>query len=92
MNTNIRKFKLGSIYITKGVQVNISSSEINSFIERHSNCDWGNVCSEDAKSNEDALKFGARLLSVYKTKSGEKVWVITEWNRRVTTVLFPEEY
>ena len=33
-----------------------------------------------------------RLLSAYRLKDGAKIWIITEWDRSVTTVLLPEEY
>jgi hypothetical protein len=33
-----------------------------------------------------------RLLSAYTLTSGTKIWVITEADRSVTTVLLPEEY
>jgi hypothetical protein len=47
----------------------------------------------DQKENELGLKRGFRLLSSYRTSSGDtKVWVITEADRSVTTVILPEEY
>jgi hypothetical protein len=59
---------------------------------RHMDGDWGEVCQEDEQTNEDALKAGARLMSVYSHVDETKVWVITESDRSATTVLFPEEY
>jgi len=38
------------------------------------------------------VKRGFRILSSYKTNSGENIWVITEADRSVTTVLLPDEY
>jgi len=32
------------------------------------------------------------LLSAYRTLRGEKLWIITEWDRSVTTLLLPEDY
>ena len=64
-------------------------------LNRHANCDWGDVDSEDKQTNDQALKDGSRLFSAYKAPAGspeEKVWVITEWDRSVTTVLFPSDY
>jgi hypothetical protein len=54
--------------------------------------DWGDVCDDDRVANELALLGGERLFSVYKGEGLPKIWVITEWNRSVTTILFPEEY
>ena len=59
--------------------------------DRHLSCDWGDLCEEDRQANEDALKNGDRLMSAYG-KRGDKIWIITEWDRSVTTVLFPDEY
>jgi hypothetical protein len=48
---------------------------------------------EDRRANERALLSGARLLSAYSLPgTGERVWIITEWDRSVTTILLPAEY
>jgi len=39
-----------------------------------------------------SLKYGFRLLSSYQVAQAEKLWVITEADRSVTTLLLPEEY
>ncbi len=54
--------------------------------------DWGDLDDEDKKENELSVKQGFRILSAYNLENGEKVWVITEWDRSVTTILLPEEY
>jgi hypothetical protein len=46
----------------------------------------------DHRENELSLIHGFRLLSAYTLTSGTKIWIITEADRRVTTVLMPEEY
>jgi hypothetical protein len=61
-------------------------------LARHSSGDWGDVCEEDRKENDLSLKEGFRLLSVYTTSTGTKLWIITEADRSVTTVLLPEDY
>lgn len=62
------------------------------YLIRHANGDWGDVCKEDWKSNDEALKNGLRLLSEYKLPDGRRIWIITEWDRSATTLLFPEDY
>jgi hypothetical protein len=64
-----------------------------SLIERHATGDWGDVSPGDAALNNAAVSGEAtdRLHSVYDV-GGDKVWVITEWDRSVTTVLLPEDY
>lgn len=59
---------------------------------RHVNGDWGDLDDEDKKENELSVKEGFRILSAYELATGVKLWVITEWDRSVTTILLPEEY
>jgi hypothetical protein len=62
------------------------------FLVRHSSGDWGTVCAEDAASNDDAIDTDGRILSSYELKSGVTIWIITEWDRSVTTILLPSDY
>ncbi len=63
------------------------------FLSRHLSGDWGDdLCQDDKTENELSLKEGFRLLSSYKITEGEKLWIITEADRSVTTLLLPEEY
>ena len=90
-------FKVGIIYLTRGVNDRISQSErfemfvIRSF-KRHVEGDWGALGQEDKKENELSLEKGFRLLSSYKYRDGTRIWIITEADRSATTILFPEEY
>jgi hypothetical protein len=54
--------------------------------------DWGELTQEDIDENNRALKEGSRLFSAYRSTSRVKFWIITEWDRSVTTVLLPSEY
>jgi len=62
------------------------------FLRRHAKADWGEVCQTDWEANDQAIDNGERLLSVYFTAVGEKLWVLTEADRSATTVLLPAEY
>ena len=63
------------------------------FLSRHLRGDWGDgLCQDDKTENELSLKEGFRLLSSYKVTEGEKLWIITEADRSVTTLLLPSEY
>ena len=53
---------------------------------------WGDLEDEDKNENELSVKEGFRILSAYKLETGVKVWVTTEWDRSVTTILLPDEY
>jgi len=47
---------------------------------------------EERNENDYSLEHGFRLLSAYRTHAGDKLWIITESERSVTTLLLPEEY
>jgi hypothetical protein len=39
-----------------------------------------------------AVANGTRIFSAYRTAKGVVLWVLTEADRRTTTILLPEEY
>lgn len=55
---------------------------------------WGDTCEEDAKMNDEAVKSNEdRIFAVYKMPDTDTtIWIITEWDHSVTTILFPSEY
>jgi hypothetical protein len=88
------KFALGQLVATPGALAAAQQSGDNlaCFIRRHVRGDWGELCPEDVQENEFSLQNGLRLLSAYRLKDNTKIWVITEADRSVTTMLLPEEY
>jgi hypothetical protein len=87
------KFGLGKVVMTRGVAALIDDRPelMMALLGRHHRGDWGSVCREDWEANDAALAGGGRLLSVYDL-GDRKIWIITEWDRSATTVLFPDEY
>ena len=87
-------FALGRLVATPGALELLTRSEQTplEFLARHSRGDWGECCPEDAIENDFSVKAGFRIFSVYRTRNGEKLWVITEADRSVTTLLLPSEY
>jgi hypothetical protein len=83
---------MGRTVITPGALEVLDGEDILLGISRHAGGDWGDVCPEDKQSNDEALNFGARLLSAYHTEGGQKFWIITEADRSATTILLPDEY
>ena len=60
-------------------------------LARHHSGNWGELDSHDRRENELSLKHGWRIVSSYAV--GEKtIWVITEADRSVITILLLEEY
>ena len=83
---------LGQIVATANAAQRLPQHEITIALRRHAVGDWGDVCEHDRASNDLALEQNDRLLSVYHTGDGTKFWIITEWDRSITTVLMPEDY
>lgn len=88
--THVR-FPYGRIVATRRVIDELDGMTISRLLTRHLHCDWGELCEEDWKMNDAAVRNGERLLSAYKI-GGKKVFIITEWDRSVTTILFADEY
>lgn len=65
--------------------------EIAVAFDRYQRYDWGELCQEDKALNDQAIKGNDRVLAAYLTSKG-KVWIITEWDRSATTILFSGEY
>ena len=90
------KFKLGRVLATPGALAALRADDGTdpalAMLAAHSLGQWGEVCDEDKALNDLALIDGDRLLSCYRAPTGERIWIITEWDRSVTTLLLPEEY
>jgi hypothetical protein len=98
------KYQIGQLVATPAAlqalrQANQSPME---FINRHTAGDWGDLGDDDKKLNDEAIAhentagtdndLRGRVLSVYHTRLGEKVYVITEADRSSTCLLLPDEY
>lgn len=88
------KFDFGNVVATSALFNHCQTHKfpLLPYLVRHVNCDWGDVCKSDWESNDKAVKEGLRILSEYKLPDGLKIWIITEWDRSATTLLFPEDY
>ena len=90
------RFKTGNLYQTRGIAAATEErphffNEIINAYERYIKGEWGDLCEEDKQANEEALKYGDRLLAKYKT-SIDDIYIITEADRSATTILFCDEY
>ncbi|MCD6390536.1 MAG: hypothetical protein J7L92_00860 [Dehalococcoidia bacterium] len=93
----VRKFDMGQIVWSRGVSDMVIKDKAfarfaaNS-LKRHSEGDWGNLSPEEEEANELALKgVSTRILSAYEAEGLPKIWIITEADKSMTTILFPEE-
>lgn len=87
-------FPLGQVVATPGALDALEEAEQSPlyFLQRHQTGDWSEMVEEDQEENRLSVEKGLRVFSSYKMKSGKKLWVITEWDRSVTTLLLPQEY
>jgi hypothetical protein len=87
-------FNLGQVVATPGALAALEEAGQSpiEFLQRHQTGDWSEMVVEDQEENQRAIEQGFRVFSSYKLSTGQKLWVITEWNRSVTTLLLPLEY
>jgi hypothetical protein len=87
-------FSLGQIVATPGALAALEEAgqPPQEFLSRHIRGEWGDVCEEDRRENEFSVERGFRLLSSYRTNADAQLFVITEADRSVTTILLQEEY
>jgi hypothetical protein len=87
-------FSPGTIVATPGALALLEETKKSpsEFLSRHLRGDWGDLCQEDRAENELSLKHEFRLLSSYLVTETDTLWIITEADRSVTTLLLPSEY
>ena len=91
------KFQTGTLVMSAAVAELGAANEsfahfVRKSLQRHTEGDWGDLSADDVKENEYALGKYLRLLSAYEHTGLPKIWIITEADRSVTTVLYPEDY
>ena len=96
-------FETGPVVMTPGIREIVTRGPegagiVRECLERHCRGDWGDLCDDDKQLNQDSLDEEKRtgrsydsLFSNYETDVGN-IYVITECDRSVTTILLPEEY
>jgi hypothetical protein len=96
-------FKLGRLVATKRVWELIDTNErfsrfVTGCLTRYVVYDWGELDPDDWAINEEAVKTGERILASYplpydvEVDYDDRLWIITEADRSVTTLLFPGDY
>ena len=89
-----QRFSLGQLVATPGALAALerTGQQPSEFLTRHATGDWGDLDPDDKSANDHAVDHAERILSAYGLTDGTKVWVVTESDRRVTTILLPSEY
>lgn len=86
-------FSLGAVVATPAALDLLDRNGINAttYLTRHQSGDFGTIDAADAEENMTAIKYCSRVLSAYDVGI-EGLWIITEADRSVTTLLLPSEY
>lgn len=89
-------FNLGKVVMTQGI-VNIIDDdpfkelELSQKLALYRAGYWGNTCKEDCQLNDEAIKSNDRIVAKYLF-FGRDIFIITEADRSVTTILLTDEY
>lgn len=84
---------LGLVWISLRASMDIHDYVVQrAFLERHRRGDWGDVTSEQAETNNQAVATGRQIRSVYHTTDGSEIWVITKSDRTETLMLTPNDW
>lgn len=93
----MKKFEMGELVATASVSERMKKEAgflgfVQNSLCRYINCDWGDLDEEDKKRNDEAVRVGEMILAAYiYPETKEKIWIITEWDRSATTILYPHE-
>jgi hypothetical protein len=93
-------FKTGVLMMTKSVMKKTTEDkQYNNFVTnsigRHLSGDWGDVSENDKQSNNDSVLNGNDMICskyIYAPDTSLNIFIITDADRKHTTVLFPSEY
>lgn len=86
-------FSLGKLLITPGAMkacAAFTMPPLTLFV-RHATGDWSGMSADDQAANRAAITDGSRIFSAYQVGE-ERFFVITEADRRSTTILLANEY
>lgn len=95
-------FNIGQLVATSGIAHEsekdpVFSHNVRNAFSRYMRKDWGDLCESDKKLNDDAVESGDdRILASYNIPTSQaetkKIYIITERDHSVTTILFADEY
>lgn len=90
-------FKTGQIVMTRGIATRVEkdgafSRFIFDAVAKYMTCDWGELCKEDKAMNDSAVKNSDDRIVARYNYGNEAIYIITEYDRSATTILFIDEY
>ena len=90
------KFELGRLVMTESVAARmIVDTNFDAFVKtslsRYVQGDWGTLCEDDKDMSDKSVEEGDHMIMGTYAMNGTEIWIITEWDRSATTILFPHE-
>ena len=90
-------FKMGRLMATNGIVIKMDESPkfeefVRKSINRFINQDWGEISQDDKNLNDSAVKNKDDMILGAYEEDNTRIFIKTEWDRSVTTILFPDEY
>lgn len=89
------RFATGHLVASESVDALVREGRLNpiEYLRRHVQGDWGAVTDAEWDQNQAALTAGqGRLFSTYQVAPDLNLWIITEADRSITSMLLPGEY
>lgn len=88
-------FDLGQVVMTNRINEKLNVSQISNLLTRYVSEDWGELGEEDKAMNDSAVKNNDdRIFAKYilDDDKNNPIYIITEYDRSCTTILFADEY
>lgn len=90
-------FKMGRLMATNRITRHMDASPkfeefVRKSINRFINHDWGDISQDDKNLNDSAVKKRDDMILASYEEDDTRIFIKTEWDRSVTTILFPDEY
>ena len=97
------RFELGEIVVTSEVARFMNENwKFSKFVlgclKKYISCEWGDMDEDDREANDNAVDEDERILACYPIPDDipidweDRIYIITEWDRSYTTILFSSEY
>ncbi len=85
-------FPLGRVQVTARARTSVPPCELTEALVRHMRGHWTGDLNETGQLRFPFALDGCRVLGTYRSPNGRRVWMITEADRSLTTVMLPEEF
>jgi hypothetical protein len=94
MSDKPKLFDAGHVVRTFGALMAMVSAQASewSVLERHMSGDFGDIDAVRRRRNEEAIAHTGCVMSIYSLRGAVNLWVVTEREQRMTTLLLADEF